>query len=408
MKIAYLCSDVDVQVLGHQGCSVHIREFTNALVDSGHDVFIICNWLGNPQEIQTKARVYHLEPTGYNRILWENLYDDPVMLNHFLDRDVWSILWNLWLQTEGATIIEREKPDFIYERYALFGYGGLELSRRYGIPLILELNAPLCDQQEGYQKFPLIHTARQLEREIIGSADSLIVLTQWLADWAVRLGADRSKIHILPDGVSEGLFGGEIDRRTVRDTLQWTNKKVVGFVGSFHKWHDVAGLIDAFSQLDAANRERCLLLVGDGHDRKKLEHKVQDLGLTDIVIFTGKIPHEEVPKYTATMDVAVVPYQPIDDFFFSPMKLFECMAVGCPTVAADLGQISEVIEHGKTGWLYPAGDNEKLAAGIDALLTNRKLALQIGSAARQHVLNNHTWEKITRQVMIIANALLKK
>ena len=156
MKIAYLCSDVDIQVLGHHGCSVHIREFTNALVDAGHDVFIICNWLGEARDIQTKARVYDLQPVGYNKAVWDSLYDDSMILNHFLDRDLWSILWNSWLQADGAATLAKEQPDFIYERYALFGSGGLELARRFDIPLILELNAPLCDQQEGYQKVQVL------------------------------------------------------------------------------------------------------------------------------------------------------------------------------------------------------------------------------------------------------------
>src|SRR6187402_1572706 len=128
MKIGYLCSDIDVQVLGHQGCSVHIREFTNALVDAGHNVFIICAWLGESLDVTTQARIYQLQPKGFNKALWDSLYDDPAILNHFLERDLWSAWWNIWLQVDGAEIMEQEAPDFLYERYALFGCGGLELS----------------------------------------------------------------------------------------------------------------------------------------------------------------------------------------------------------------------------------------------------------------------------------------
>jgi hypothetical protein len=198
MKIGYLCSDSDVQVLGHQGCSVHIREFTDALVEAGHDVFIICSWLGDPQIVHPKARIYQLDPTGKNKALWQGLYDDPVVQNNFLDRDLRSAFWNTWLQSDGAAIMAQEKPKFIYERYALFGFGGLEISRRLQIPLILELNAPLCDQQEGYQKFPLIHAARQLEPQIIAGVFFWILTLFWffigptlfsIRDNPVRLGA---------------------------------------------------------------------------------------------------------------------------------------------------------------------------------------------------------------------------
>ena len=406
MKIGYLCSDVDVQVLGDQGCSVHIREFTNALVDAGHDVFVICSWLGEARGIDMKARVYHLEPTGYGKMLWDSLYEDPVVWECSLDRDLRSILWNNWLQTEGAAIIERESPDFLYERYALFGIGGLEVAGRFNLPLLLELNAPLCDQQEGYQKFPFVHTARQLEPKILGGADGIVALTQWLADWAKRLGADEKRIRVIPDAVSEPLFSGNFDRLRIREQLGMQGNQVVGFVGSFHKWHDVAGLIEACQHIFKSNKQLRLLLVGDGHDRPKLEAQVRNLGLGDVVIFAGKVRHQDVPHYIAAMDVAVVPYQPIEDFFFSPMKLFESMAVGVPTVAAQLGQIAEVVRHGETGWLYPAGDNTALAAGIRSLLEDRGLAARIGSSARSYVLQHHTWRKVAEQVVELARELL--
>jgi len=408
VKIGYLCSDSEVQVLGHQGCSVHIREFTNALVNAGHDVFVICSWLGKAQDIQTKARIYQLKPTGYNEALWQSLYDDPVIQNNFLDRDFRSVLWNTWLQTDGEAIIAREKPDFIYERYALFGFGGLEICRRLKIPLILELNAPLCNQQEGYQRFPLIHAARQLEPLIIRNAHAIVALTQWLADWAVARGADREKIHILPDAVSHTLFDGSSSGETVRRKFGLLGHKVVGFVGSFHKWHDVAGLIDSFRELVATNPELRLLLVGDGHERKKLEQKVRNLDLAHAVVFTGSVPHEKVPQYFAAMDVAVVPYRPIDDFFFSPMKLFESMALGRPTIAANLGQIAEIVRHGETGWLYAPGDNGQLAEAMGRLLGDPRLASRIGAAAKEQVLQHHTWRHVTSEVVDIANGLLKR
>jgi glycosyltransferase involved in cell wall biosynthesis len=357
-------------------------------------------------DIHTQARVYFLQPTGFNKALWDSLYDDPVILDPFLDRDLWSVLWNTWLQVEGAAIVEREQPDFLYERYALFGYGGLELARRFNLPLILELNAPLCDQQAGYQKFPLIHAARLLERQIIMAADGIVALTQWLADWAVDLGADREKIRIIPDAVSHRLFASPIDGSQIRKELALEGRPVVGFVGSFHKWHDVSGLIDAFGTLYKSDSKLRLLLVGDGHDRAKLQKQVQQRGLAECVVFTDKVPHEQIPQYIAAMDVAVVPYQPIADFFFSPMKLFECMAAGRPTVAARLGQIAHIVRHGETGWLYEAGDNVQLAQGIGTLLSNRTRAAQIGAAARAYVLKHHTWEQVTREVVTIAAGLM--
>ena len=122
------------------------------------------------------------------------------------------------------------------------------------------------------------------------------------------------------------------------------------------------------------------------------------------MIYTGLVPHESVPDYLAAMDVAVVPYRMTDDFFFSPLKLFECMAVGVPTVAAALGQITEVIDDGETGWLYPAGDNDALADRIWTILRSPEMARTVGLAGREKILRHHTWRRVAERIVDIAES----
>ena len=408
MKIGYLCSDVDIPLYGSHGCSIHIRQFADALVEAGHDVFIICQWLGDPSRASTLARVYHLEPRGLDAHAWRLLEREPAIVENNLERDLKSVLFNSWLQDEGAAILERERPDFLYERYALFGWGGVQLSRRFGIPLIMELNAPLVEQQAGYEKFPLTGLAGGIEGEILRGADAIIALTDWLKRWAVGHGVAPEKIRVLPDGVNRRLFAAPTSGAAVRQRYGLEGKKVVGHVGSFHRWHDIAGLLEAFSTSYARAPELRLLLVGDGHERRAVQKKVADRGLAHAVVFTGNVPHDQVPEHLAAMDLSVVPYKQIQDFFFSPLKLFESMAVGTPTIAAALGQIEEVVAHGETGWLYPAGDNQKLAEGLAHLLGAPELRGRIGRAAREQVLSQYTWEAITAEVVTIARRLIER
>jgi len=405
MKIAYLCSDIDVQVFGHEGCSVHIREFTNALAEEGHEVFILCSWAGEAR-VPTRARVHEVGPEGGDAALWNLLEAEPLIQEHHLARDLRSVLWSYWLERKGAEILEEEKPDFIYERYALFSRGGLELGRRLGLPVILELNAPLCDQQAGYEKFTLMRTAAELEKVILEGADAVIALSAWLEEWAVARGSDPARVHLVPDGVSERVFAEVQDGSSIRARHGLEGKRVVGFVGSFHWWHDVSTLLSAFAELHREDPDLRLLLVGDGETRKKIVKQAHAARIEGAVVFAGKVPHEEVPRHIAAMDVAVVPYVPLEDFFFSPMKLFECMAAGRPTIAASLGQIEEVIEHGRNGWLYPAGDAVRLAEGLRVLLGNRELASRIADAGRCRVLETYTWRNAARRVVEIASGIL--
>jgi glycosyltransferase involved in cell wall biosynthesis len=406
MRVAYICSDVDVQVFGHEGCSVHVREFTNALVEGGHETVIMCAWAGNGSREGAKAEAVPILPHGLAATAWRELERESLIADHHLERDLRSLLGNHWLLEQAAGVFDRSPPDFIYERYSLFGWAGVELARRYGVPLILELNAPLCRQQAGYEKFPLFRTAEVLEGEILRSADAVIALSDWLRDWSLSLGVESPRIHVIPDGVSEGLFGGELSGDVVRRRHKLEGKRVVGFVGSFHHWHDVKGLLEAFAGLHRTDPDLRLLLVGNGEQRPALEKSARDKGVAEAVVFTRNVPHHEVPLHIAAMDVTVVPYRPMDEFFFSPLKLFEYMAVGRPTVAAAIGQIQEVVEHGRTGLLYPPGDEARLADGIATLLRDPEEASRMGLAARRRVLQEYTWGAVTRKVTAIAAQLI--
>jgi glycosyltransferase involved in cell wall biosynthesis len=407
MKIGFLCSDIDIPLFGDEGCSIHVRDFTDALVDLGHDVFIVCPSLGENTTIQVKARVYHLEPRGLDAVGWSLLEEEPVIQNQQLQRDLRSTAYNFWLQSEGSSILEREKPDLLYERYSLFGWGGIGLARKHGIPLMLEVNDPLCREQAGYEKFTLPTTAERMEREIICGADTVIAISSWVKNWAISLGVDGNDVHVIPNGVSLKLFANKGNGEIVRQRYNLGAHRLIGFVGSFQPWHDVQGLLRAFSILYADDHDLRLLLVGDGDQRHELEEKCLQLGLGSAVIFTGNVLHDSVPEYIAAMDTTVAPYNWKEDFYGSPLKLFEYMAAGKPTVAASIGQIREVIEHRKTGWLYTSGNHIELAQGLSSLLYSPELSAEMSRAAREKILADHTWKAIGTKIVNLASRLLK-
>jgi glycosyltransferase involved in cell wall biosynthesis len=270
------------------------------------------------------------------------------------------------------------------------------------------VNDPLCREQEGYDKFTLTATAARMESVIIRGADAVIAISKWIKDWAISLGGNEQDVHVVPNGVSTRLFAEKKTGETVRRRYNLGNERLVGFVGSFQPWHDVRGLLHAFSKLYAYDHNLRLILVGDGEPRETLEESTRGLGLESAVIFTGNVPHDSVPDYIAAMDVAVAPYNWNEDFYGSPLKLFEYMAAGKPTVAAAIGQIEEVIEHRKTGWLYPSGDYEQLAEGMAGLLYSPELSSAIGTAAREKILTKYTWKAIATRITDLADVLLEE
>ncbi len=233
MKIGYLCSDFDIPLYGHEGCSVRIREFTNALVDQGHDVFLLCAELGKPVPVTVKARVIDLGHGHLNELLFRTL-DEEAIWSHDLERDLRLIMHNFWLQGAASAIIADERPDVLYEVYALFGSGGIDLAHRHGIPHILEVNAPLCIEQEGYGKFPLHRSAQTLEDEIYRSTDAVVVVSEWLRDFIVKRGANAESVHVIENGVAERLFASPESRGSTRAQLGLVNgERVVGCVATY-------------------------------------------------------------------------------------------------------------------------------------------------------------------------------
>ncbi|MBI3934186.1 MAG: glycosyltransferase family 4 protein [Acidobacteria bacterium] len=406
MKVGYLCSDIDIPIFGHEGCSIHIREFTNGLIEAGHDAFIVCSWAGESNNVTTRARIYPVGPSGLDAVAWQLIEQEALIQDHNLERDLRSLLYNLWLKNEGGSIIERERPELLYERYSLFGYAGIELSRRYSIPLILEVNAPLCLEQAGYEKFPLAGTAEGIEAEILRGADAVIAVSQWLKEWILSRGVDEQRVHVIPNAAPGRLFDREVSGDRVKERYDLNGKQVVGFVGSFQPWHDVGGLLDAFHQLYQQDNSVRLLLVGAGPQRVSLEQSAHRMGLASAVVFTGSVPYELVPEFIAAMDVAVAPFRWTQELLYgSPIKLFEYMAAGKPTVAAALGQITEVVKHGETGWLYLPGDYEELAEGISMLLCSPDLASTIGKAGKQKILQEHTWKAVAERAVRLGETL---
>ncbi len=404
MKICFINSDYDIPLLGHEGCSIHVRELTYGFTEAGHQAFVVCSNMGAGHAMPGGIPAHVIEPRGMEAAHWAALEADPIVQTHNLGRDLRSLFFNNWLLEQGTELLAREKPDFIYERHALFNGAAWKLSRRFGIPLVVEVNAPMCDEQAGYDQFPLIETARKIEFDVLSRADAVVVVSSWLKEWMVKGGVEASRVHVIPNAVAGRLFEGPARTgAAVRAQHNLTGHPLIGFIGSFQSWHDVVGLVEAFDIVQHQKPEARLLLVGDGPDRPAILAKVKALKLEDKIIFAGKVDHERVPEYLAAFDVAAAPFRQVWNYQYgSPLKLFEYMGAGKPTVAAGIGQVKEVVDHERTGLLYPPQDIQALSTLLLKTLNDPVWAATLGAAARTQVLTRHTWRRVAEQIIGIA------
>ena len=165
------------------------------------------------------------------------------------------------------------------------------------------------------------------------------------------------------------------------------------------------------SRLISAAAPVRFLLVGTGalHDEMKRLLKAETE--TGRVIFTGAVGHEQVPALLDACDILVSPHVPLDagaDFFGSPTKLFEYMAMGKGIVASRLGQIGDVLTDEETALLVEPGNPRELSDAIMRLVESRDLRESLGAAARQAAIERHTWKHNARKILDAYNDWLQE
>ncbi len=411
MKILYLCFDSGIDLSGVKGASIHVRSFVRALTELGHEVAVVGTNVSSPESFETStgATVLRAPLTPRNRALLRALKAGNRFLGPGLSggRDLVRAFHNSEFFRVADECTARLLPSFIYERYSLWGTAGQRLARKHSIPLVLEVNSPLTHEEEKYRGgsiFPSL--ARWAERRTWRRADLLVAVSRALCNHFEEAGVKARKVEVLPNAVDTKLFRPEVDDSSLRRRLKPDGRFVVGFVGSFKAWHGVDFLLEAFKWLHAKDASYHLLLVGDGPMRAKLEEETRRLGLQEAVTLVGSVPHEEVPRYLALMDVAVAPYPALDDFYFSPLKLYEYMAGSRAIVASRIGQVAEVIADGFTGLLYEPGNEEALLDCIRRLRADESLRRELGQNARMACSKN-TWRRNAERVVGLVEPLLQ-
>ena len=412
MKIAYLCPDLGVPVLGRKGASVHLRGLAHAFVRAGHYVVLATPLLNkSPWEGPAKLdmSLLHLPPSAdiVKAVLSLKAFNEMLGVANSLPGELRRILYNQELATQLKYRFEHDPPDFIYERASLYGTAGVALARVLNVPLLVELNAPLAVEQSAYRATGLGELAAQAERWTLLGADAVLAVSALLRDHVVSLGVRPDRVHVVPNGVDATLFQPRPPDPSIRARWALGAGPILGFVGGLRRWHGVEALPTLLERLVQRYRGLCLVIVGDGPLRGELEHTLKERGLTRSVVFTGSLPHEEVADFIRQFDVALAPYsKPEHAFYFSPLKLFEYMACGIAVAVAGLGQIAEVVQDGETGLLYPPGELDGLTVACDRLLADPALRQRLGQAAAKEIHGLYTWDQNAARVVELARALI--
>jgi glycosyltransferase involved in cell wall biosynthesis len=376
MRVAHVCADPGVPVFGSKGASVHVQEVARALLRSGADVQLLATRIGGPAPAGLDAAGLHALP--------------PAPKGEPAEREARALAANGALQD---TLRGLGPLDCVYERYSLHSHAAMEHARDAGIPGVLEVNAPLIDEQERHRALADRAAAEGVARRAFDAASVIVAVSEGVRVWLERWPQARGKVHVIGNGVDPGRF-----RARQRTTRTFT----VGFLGTLKPWHGLDTLLGAFARLHAWRPDAQMLIVGDGPEAPRIAATLERLGLTGAVRLTGAVDPAEVPRHLAEMDVAVAPYPDLRPFYFSPLKIVEYAAAGLPVICSDVGGLDRLVEHGRTGLLCAPDDEVALADALFTLAADPRRRAQMGRLGRRAVLRDHTWDAVVARVLELA------
>ena len=285
---------------------------------------------------------------------------------------------------------------FVWQRHELFQVAGLELARALGCPSVLFVPAPLVweSAQWGVRRPGWTSwLERRGEQPALRGADLVACGSEMVAEWVLHLGARDDQLVITPTGVDLDLFADRPDPGPTRRRLGLDDRFVIGWVGSFRRFHALEQAVEAAARMDDA----ALLMVGDGPERTKVEQLARDSGI--VSVFTGTVPFAELPAYRSAMDVALVLAERDGAFHYSPLKLAEYLAAGLPVIAPRVAQCTERLRDGVDALLVAPGDTSALAEALEYLRDNPSARAALGSRARAAAETRWSWDQQVRRIL---------
>jgi hypothetical protein len=295
-------------------------------------------------------------------------------------------------------VVEQTRPDVIHAHSpVLNALPSLWVGRRRRLPVVYEMRASWEDAAvdhgtttEGSLRYKL---SRALESFALHRADHITTICEGLRGDIASRGVAADRITVIPNAVdvSEFQFGLQSDP-ALRASLGLDGATVLGFAGSFYGYEGIDLIIEAARRMLPTHPMLRVLLVGGGPRDAALKAQAQAAGIGDKVIFTGRVPHQDVQRYYELIDVLAYPRLPIRlTELVTPLKPLEAMAQGSMFVASDVGGHRELVRHGETGFLFKAGDPAALVTALEDLLSQRDRWPRIREQARRFVEVERTW-----------------
>jgi glycosyltransferase involved in cell wall biosynthesis len=275
-----------------------------------------------------------------------------------------------------------ERPDLVFEFAAYLAPSGLRLAQRLRVPYVVEVEGPLASLRYGTGTSPFRVLGDRWVSAQLRSASSVLTVSRPLANHLTDLGANGDRLVVAPNVANTDVFSPSNEARERARTELGLDRKtfVAGFHGVFSPWYALPKLVEAAAR--AQLRDVCVLLVGDGIDRRRIEETAGRSGTR--IIVTGFVPQHRAAQLIQAVDIGVVPDHA---WWTSPLKLFEFGALRIPVVAANVESVSSVTKNAVA--LFDPADPDGLSTQLSVLEADPQRRARLGDTWHARVLKDY-------------------
>lgn len=380
MRILYVASDQ--RIPAPTGGSIHVHEVAAGLSRLGHEMHVVALTGESPP----KPLPYRLHPS-------------QMLVAHRAFR--WS--------SRGfvEALIREHDIGLVIERYYNFGGEGIRAAANYDLPSILEVNSPVRDHPGSNKALLdalfLFRPMRRIRERLCDLSSAIVTPLESILPESV----DRTKVHRVHWGANVERFRPDVEPAQGASAMAIPrDRRVIVFSGSFRKWHGADALVDiARRVLDGPQGHSAFFMfLGQGPQLDEVARRVTRSNLSSHVVLTGGVPYDEVPGYLARASIGVAPYRPSRHrqmslgFYWSPLKIFEYMAMGLPVVTLKNDALAEIIRDDREGYLLDEHDEDGWVHAIERLLEDPDRARIMGRSARKRVKTRFSWQRHCEQL----------
>lgn len=383
------------------GGLVHQLELSKALAKKGHEVHLITQSVGPYQKDSDLSKI--------------SIHEIRLIPLPFIIDRVALLLKTIILILKLG---RKYNFDLIHDRGYIAGGAGTIAGVLLRKPVLLQVDDNWFESASyHYRYLPLLSrflfltlgkklAKYWLNYVVLPNVKHIVVVSRFLKNAICRdWGCSISQVSVIPNAVNLARFNPPANNNGLKGELGLENKNTVMFIGEIAPWQGVEYLLGAVAKIVKEFPSVMAVVVGGvsgAHSNyfKQLINMTSNLRISKHVTFIGVVPHSEIPNIIAAADIAVAPFisSKRGRLAFSPLKIFEYMAMEKPIIASKVPWIEEILEDNETAMLVKPNSGEAIAEAMMKLFSNPDIARCLGENARRIAEEKYGWDKVATNI----------